>query len=803
MKRKIALFSAAAMILTLASCGEKTEKLKIDSSQLNSSQENSSIEDGITESVQLNKKEEFIPYVYNDERIQLPVDVKMLEQVVPLDGGKFGIIYQSDNVSTQLKAYITDAKFEDFALVEFEYPEECSNYDECFPSLFFNRDGSFNCYYTFRTTGDNYDVISEEHMIASYDKDGKMLNHAMLIDPPDEWFDDYGYMLVGPAVADGESLIMGGDIYKYDDNTRTDNIYRFSSDGSLSCIYSNTVDESEFMFLGINKDRDGKIMAIVPEKDSNGKPVINFRHIEGDKLGEVFYSEMNRDDFTSFYDGYGPYIMLKIGENELTGIRDDGTTDELVDKLNSGIDSSWIYYLNDTEFISLQHGLTGINLVKLTPAKKPDDDNKAILKLGVFLNDSRDATTFKNSIKRFNRQSENCIIEIVDYSPQIDSLPEYDPLTDKVDPYMEAYKSVKQQLYRDLITGEGPDIMLGLPYNEYKNLANKEIFTDMSKLMEGDSKYSTDKLLPNVVDAMRSKNGTLSGMCFSFYCESWAVKTKYWDKPSWTLQEMLDFYDNAPDSADHMYDWNLRGYVLKYMTQAMEDLIDYDNLTCNFDSPEFVSILEFCNKFIEDWETHSKDSFDENGISDNDRYYMELAHWFGDDRQLTHDVSIDRANNYGYVKNFYGNGEDITLVGFPTNKGSGGVIVPGEIIAITESCRDKQAAWEYVKSYLSEEFDINDHTFPVQQERFEQYMNNEVGALHSYSGYNPPPLTQEEVDMIKEYVYGCTTVANSFDDDLWNIITEHADEYFNGAKTAEEAAKMIQNRAAILVSEKY
>ena len=48
-----------------------------------------------------------------------------------------------------------------------------------------------------------------------------------------------------------------------------------------------------------------------------------------------------------------------------------------------------------------------------------------------------------------------------------------------------------------------------------------------------------------------------------------------------------------------------------------------------------------------------------------------------------------------------------------------------------------------------------------------------------------------------------TTRIRNFDEALWNIINETASDFFNGLITAETAARIIQNRASIYISEKH
>jgi len=61
-------------------------------------------------------------------------------------------------------------------------------------------------------------------------------------------------------------------------------------------------------------------------------------------------------------------------------------------------------------------------------------------------------------------------------------------------------------------------------------------------------------------------------------------------------------------------------------------------------------------------------------------------------------------------------------------------------------------------------------------------------------------LTEEEAQTIRDIVYGATSEA-SYDQDLLNIISEEAEYYFNGEKSAQEIAGIIQSRAQLYIDE--
>ena len=62
-------------------------------------------------------------------------------------------------------------------------------------------------------------------------------------------------------------------------------------------------------------------------------------------------------------------------------------------------------------------------------------------------------------------------------------------------------------------------------------------------------------------------------------------------------------------------------------------------------------------------------------------------------------------------------------------------------------------------------------------------------------------MTQEEADEYMDIIANTTATVANADEQLMAIISEEAEAFFNGQRTAEDAAAMIQSRASIYVSE--
>ena len=62
------------------------------------------------------------------------------------------------------------------------------------------------------------------------------------------------------------------------------------------------------------------------------------------------------------------------------------------------------------------------------------------------------------------------------------------------------------------------------------------------------------------------------------------------------------------------------------------------------------------------------------------------------------------------------------------------------------------------------------------------------------------PLTQEEYDAFMRLYESCNSIY-SYDEAILNIIKEEIEPFFDGQKTAEETARLIQNRVSLYVAE--
>ena len=148
--------------------------------------------------------------------------------------------------------------------------------------------------------------------------------------------------------------------------------------------------------------------------------------------------------------------------------------------------------------------------------------------------------------------------------------------------------------------------------------------------------------------------------------------------------------------------------------------------------------------------------------------------------------------------------------------------------AMSSKCADKEAAWSFLRTFLDEETQANawngiplskkvyqdklEDAMTVEYEKDEngEYVLDEkgekkpvsIGGMWQEDGTEIQvyAMTQEQADKLWEAVTTCDKVLEQ-DDAIYNIVFEQAQAFYSGQKTAEEVARLIQNKVTIYVNE--
>ena len=129
-----------------------------------------------------------------------------------------------------------------------------------------------------------------------------------------------------------------------------------------------------------------------------------------------------------------------------------------------------------------------------------------------------------------------------------------------------------------------------------------------------------------------------------------------------------------------------------------------------------------------------------------------------------------------------------------------------------EDAELKRAELDFAASTIKKEYKSNSdtviqwHHFPVINASFDKMVEDsqkKQGINETFMGiYEIPPLTQEDCDMLKEYIKTADIVQNHYyNSEVSKICNEEVQAFFAGEQTSDETADYIQNRVSIMLSE--
>lgn len=362
------------------------------------------------------------------------------------------------------------------------------------------------------------------------------------------------------------------------------------------------------------------------------------------------------------------------------------------------------------------------------------------------------------------------------------------------------------QFNNDIISGNCPDI-INITNLEFERYAGKGVFEDLYPYMEKDG-IQQSEYLENVLGAYEIKD-SLYAIIPQFYVSSAAIKSsRVGDATGWTLDEMLNLAENS--DVGKVFCYGTRSSVFYYCVyNNIDEFINWETGECFFDSEEFIRVLEFAAQFPE--EADYKEEME--GISEQIR----------NDNLLVLETQVSSVQEYQMMTGLFG--EKITFIGYPNSERKGNLIQPAnDSIAISAQSNRKDAAWEFVKIFLSEEYQNNlvkKHNtwgFPIKKsaldKQFENDMTPDYYDINGKQIENPKTTwgyddfqmdiyaaTSTEVDAVRNILTSAEKIAGRVNEELIHIITEETQAFFQGQKSVGDTVRVIQNRIQIYVNE--
>jgi len=369
----------------------------------------------------------------------------------------------------------------------------------------------------------------------------------------------------------------------------------------------------------------------------------------------------------------------------------------------------------------------------------------------------------------YNRKHEYCQIEIMEYG-------------------QDDYETGLLKFNTDIISGNIPDL-IDLSDIDLVTYRSKGILTDLYPLLDADVSMGRQDFVPSILRLYES-DGKCYGIAAGFRIETLMGKKAILGETSqWTVENMLMMLENMPEESRLINYLEPVGLLRIVLTLEMAEYVNWEEGTCSFDGDNFLQLLQIMSS-----------------IKTSSIAIEEIEQSLSEEELILNRIYISDVEEYKEAVDMF-QGEETVCIGYPSLGGGSALISAYLPVGITDQCENKDEAWNFVKSLLEEDFQDKHvrFNFPVRINALERLCEQAMEAQkYNEYGYDNTRKTvlQEDINGLYE-VINTSQGGISFDKNIWNIIEEETEYYFNGGKSAEETAAVIQRRAEIYISENY
>lgn len=571
--------------------------------------------------------------------------------------------------------------------------------------------------------------------------------------------------------------------------------------------YSGDIDLKGMSVFGFSKNSEGIPTAILNSPDNTTETA----SVENLAFGESHKCSSLSNSAFAVCGGVGKYSLVANFGNGLYGLNGDEWVKltDFADLGFSGYELSGIIATGEKEFAALIHNAQGFDLKLLT-----EEDISALkAKKKITLATFSDGYGLDKSVKAFNDSNENYRIELKAYTEGGN------------------YPDAADAIRHDILAGCAPDIIQnyigGMTVDSFG--ARESLFVDMYELIDKDEKISRGDFIDGYLESLDFR-GKLLKISPCFNINTFAAKDKFLGGlTEWNSEEMIKIISERPEHTGIFpeCEFNTRTDMLLNLVDYCS-FIDYEKAECYFDSAEFINLM----KQIQENEIGlTQAEFDAMMGGDEVMFFESSGNryrFFWDDNYLLDQSYITNMESFlNIVKGKFN--EPVTFIGMPNDMGAGLSFRADEhlTLSIMQSCENIDGAWEFIRDgFFSESF-YHDCYAKGNLPAIEKYLDEQIEATKELTMYEDPetrklenwnyyaldddskeryyydPFTDEEAEKYGDIVRKSARCERRLDSTVYDILHEELDSYFNGERSAEESADIIQNRISIYLSENY
>ena len=550
--------------------------------------------------------------------------------------------------------------------------------------------------------------------------------------------------------------------------------------------------QNSFIF-GCANTKDGDIAVYMEsyENDSTTNQIM----IIGTDSYEV-KKEVSIEEQLSYNDplmeGIGDYDLLYKSKSALFGynLADESSTKIVeFDASNINTDNcTGIYMIDSKTFIADESEYLDdaceegtFTFKKYSNENVVDESGKTIITYAVLYADP----DLKDDVIEFNKSQSDYTVKIVDYG-------------EEADPDAKISADIAAGNFADIY-----DLKDGLGDVSMNQAIEKGLFEDLTPYIEKDADVSLDDLIPSVKDAI-----DMDGKCY-FLPASFAIyalvsrESDMGSELQWTCDELIDYCNSKPDSR-LFYSGKKTDALYGLLDGCGNEFIDWESGECNFNNQDFKNILELANKGS-DKELEDLDDYETESYRDGTIMFCEGS------------LELDSLSEINAL--YEG---DYGIKGYPSSDNTGITIALKRMAAISSQSKNKEAAWEFVRRYITEDYqgehypsfwgnptrqdvyDVKCEALQATKKTKDKYGNK---IIPKDGEFGLGDLVIEEKPYSDEDISTYTTAVEnasglwSNDRKVEDIIVEEAEAYFAGDKSVDEVVEIIENRVNTYINE--
>lgn len=372
-------------------------------------------------------------------------------------------------------------------------------------------------------------------------------------------------------------------------------------------------------------------------------------------------------------------------------------------------------------------------------------------------------------------------------------------------------------LNTELLTGKGPDLLSvnRLPFEKY---INRNILADLDGYMAKDGSFDEAGYFANILDALKYKGKLyILPVSVSFdvlaankeLLEQYSIKA---DDTLWSWEDLnrvgekLTGNRNGRKANCTLFPDMSSGILLENLLKGSYNrFVDTYNKKAGFNTKEFTDLLEMAKVY------GYNQQFDNVTITGGN--YIDPDSIIKGTVLFNMQTFTDYTG-YAFLNALYKG--RLELMSYPSAAGEKKAGFNSDsIFAINKNSKGKEAAWEFLKFLLSDEIQSDELSgFPISKAALKVAAQRAVEitnsggmsyAIGSKGGgkpqiFIPKKLTQQDIDYIDGFIMNLNTY-NYNNPEVKKIILDEAGSFFAGNKSAEDAAGIIQQKAAIYLGE--